>query len=50
MKWNMAIKLINLKDAVSQIGLHRISKMTLELCIVIHSAFYYKTFLIYTNL
>ena len=49
MKWNVAIKLIDLKDAVSQIGLHRISKVKLELCIVIHRVFYYKTFLIYTN-
>ena len=41
----MANKLINLKDDVSQIGLHRISKVKLELCIVIHSVFYYKPFL-----
>ena len=45
MKWNVANKLINLKDDVSQIGLHRISKVKLELCIVIHSVFYYKPFL-----
>ena len=44
-QWSLTTKFIGLKDDFSQIRSHRISQVELELCIISHRIFYYKTFL-----